>query len=62
MNLRAAAGVSEACMNVLYDALRQLDAERLKELWLAADPYEPMGALLRHQIAYTVEKKLKGAW
>lgn len=60
--LRERAGVSEDCMNRVYDTLRELDIEHLKRMWLMADPDEPMGALLRHQINVTIERKLSGRW
>lgn len=60
--LRERAGVSEECMDRTYEMLRVLDVEHLKRMWLCADPWEPNGALLRHQINVTIERKLSSTW
>jgi predicted HAD superfamily phosphohydrolase len=60
--IRAAAGVSEEAMNRVYETLREMSPEHLGRMWERADPWTPHGALLRHQIAYTVWKKQQGKW
>lgn len=60
--LRERAGVSEGCMNRTYEMLRVLTVEHLKRMWLMADPHDAKGALLRHQINVTIERKLSGRW
>lgn len=58
-NLRENAGVSEECMNRVYDMLKTLDTDWLKRMWEEANPYTPQGALIRHQINYTLWKRFK---
>ena len=60
--LRQIAGVSCECMNVVYDALRLLAPAELRLMWLAANPHQPAGALLRHQISFVVERKIQKIW
>lgn len=61
--IREAAGVSSVQMEACYQViLRPLEIEHLCRMWAEADPWEPMGALIRWQIAFTIEKKLNGVW
>lgn len=60
--LREWAQVSGATMNEVYGTLREMSPPDLLEMWLAADPSTPFGALLRHQISLTVERRLSGRW
>lgn len=49
-------------MNVVYEALLAMPPAVLRSLWHEADPYTEHGALLRHQIQFTVERLLSGRW
>lgn len=60
--LRKAAGVSEEAMERVYAMLRELDVEHLTRMYAETDPYDPIGLLARHQIAFTIERKLDGRW
>lgn len=60
--LRHAAGVSEECMERVYATLRELDIDHLKRMWIEASDMSPQSLLLRHQIAFVIERKLSGRW
>lgn len=60
--LRKACGVSEVCMNAVYDILRNTDRQVLVEMWREADRWTPEGLLIRHQIAFTIERLDSGRW
>ncbi len=61
-NLRRAANVSEECMERVYVILREMDIDHLQRMWIKANRRNPQDLLLRHQIAFTIERKLSGRW
>lgn len=57
---------SGECMNGVYEMLRGLSIDHLQEMFAVA-AFDANGGcqrsmLLRHQIAFTVDKKEAGAW
>lgn len=53
---------SGEAMNLVYAGLTRLPFTALRSLFLAADPYDPAGAMLRHQILFTVGRLASGRW
>lgn len=60
--LRKGTDITEEGMEKVYAMLRELDVARLERMWKEADPYTRMGALLRWQIGFTLDKKQRGIW
>lgn len=58
--------VSGAAKNAAYDILRTLTVEQLQEArersHVAFARNQPEGDLFRHQIDFTIERKLSGRW
>ena len=49
-------------MDAAYAALRRLTVEELKEVWRRAHRADAPDLLLRHQVAFTLLRKVQGRW